>query len=763
MRISILLFSFSSLLSSILHSQTYHRADTIKVKENGNFLKYPWAGGLNFVQVSEVDMNFDGKKDLFMFDRTSHKVYCFINGGTPGKVDYYDSTAKYASHFPHLEDWALIRDYNHDGLPDIFTYAIQFGGIKVWRNTSSGGNLQFTLETPYIKSDYGSSTTNLYVSRIDLPSIEDIDGDGDLDVVTIDFSLTLFEYHVNRSVELGYGTDSLIFKLDPGCWGHFNEPQQGCGVHLNQSCKINMDNYPIPPLYPPMTREEEEQNAILHDGGNCVLCLDVNGDKVKDILLGQKCCNMTLAMNGGSQSSANMISKDTTFPVYNIPIALTALPCGFYVDVNNDSVRDLLVCPNMVGISGDKNEIWYYKNTGSDSIPVFSWQKNNFLQEDMIDVGTGSDPVFFDYDNDGLTDILVSNYSMQLDSSCAPPNHFYNVWAYKNTGTASLPQFTLADTGYANLSSQLPNLISKHLTFGDLDGDLVTDMMIGDYNGYVHFLKNTGGSGPANFVLTTQNFPDSTGNPIKVGTFATPQLVDVNRDGKLDLIIGTRAGTISYYQNIGTTTSAVFALRTKTFGGIDVLKPCCTGYSVPFMYDSAGSYRLIVGSEAGRSLADPMGWIWKFNNIDGNLNGNFSVVDSMFENIWEGERMAVNGKDINSDGIIDMIIGNSNGGMVLYLSDSTANAVEELANENFDFTIYPNPSACGKFQITNPKFQISRIEIFSTIGEKVFALMQPFNHSTIDVELPSGLGQGIYFCKVSGKNFSKTKKLVILK
>ena len=78
-------------------SQSYTRIDTIPVKVNGNWLKNPWTGGHNYIQLSDIDMNFDGKKDLFVFDRTGHKVTTYINKGTPNTVDYVDSSFKYAS------------------------------------------------------------------------------------------------------------------------------------------------------------------------------------------------------------------------------------------------------------------------------------------------------------------------------------------------------------------------------------------------------------------------------------------------------------------------------------------------------------------------------------------------------------------------------------------------------------------------------------------------------------------------------------------
>lgn len=759
-----------------LYAQYFFR-DTISVIVNSQPLKNPWAGGHNYIQISATDLNFDGIKDLFVFDRSGDKITTYINGGTPNTVDYRHAPL-YESLFPHIEDWSLLADYNCDGKEDIFTYGITMGGIRVWKNTSVGGTLQFTLTVPFIQSDYGTSVTNLYVSRTDVPAIADIDNDGDLDVLTFDFTGSYLEYHINKSKELGYGCDSLIFVKDPLCWGNFKEDFTGCRVDLNTFCKVmnpdsvkkflQLDIALSSPsgegLY--QKNPSEESADLLRSGkahtGSCSLCFDGDGDGDKDVIIGDlACCQFTYLRNGGDTAIASIDFKDTTFPSYNIPVNFASFPCGYFLDVNNDSKRDLIVCPNVENISVNTESIWYYENIGADSAPVFQRIKRDFLQDEMIDAGEGANAVFFDYDNDGLTDLLISNYTYYSDTSCST-DRLGNVFAYKNTGTAPAPVFQLASTDYANLDSQIPNTFAKHLTFGDLDNDLDFDMMMGDYNGYIHYFENTAlPNMPANFVLSQQNYLDFSNTPIDVGSFATPQLIDIDRDSDLDLVIGEYAGNLNYYQNIGSPSSPLFKPISSSFGGVDVLKSCCTGYSVPFFFDSAGTYRLIVASEGIRTQQGGTGWLWYFSNIDANLGGNFNLVDSMYMNIWEGERMTINGKDINADGLMDLVIGNYAGGVTIYRGDSIGVSVAEINTNVFDFTILPNP-ASGEFSIVIKNFNPSNkteLNIYNLLGERI----ESTNIFSASIKpQTSNFSAGIYLCELRTRQFSVVKKIVII-
>ena len=725
---------------------TFTRNDNIPVKANNILIPMPWVGGHNFCQFSDIDLNFDSIPDLFVFDRTGDKITTYINKGTPNTVDYIYQP-QYAQKFPKLGSWAILLDYNCDGKEDIFTYAINVAGIKVYRNDSDPVNgLKFSLVTPYIKSNYHpSSITNLYVSSVDIPSIEDMDNDGDMDVVTFHQAGTILELHKNLSQENGYGCDSLIFKLDiNGCWGNFSEDPLNCSIHLNQSCGMVYPYIP-PPLY-------ETTNS---HSGSCSLCLDMDGDKDKDIILGDvSCCTMTMLINGGTSTSANMISMDDSFPSNTKIIQAPIFPCAYFLDVNNDGKRDMIVSPNQANISLNKQSIWYYKNINSDSAPVFSFVKDNFLQDAMIDVGEGASATFFDYNSDGLQDLLIGTYN-QLTDSCPGTEH-YNITAFKNTGTRFNPAFDLDTADFFELSIQLSGIDSANFSpaFGDLDNDGDPDMMVGSYNGGLHYFENTAGLGnAANFILTQANYPDNFADPIDIGNYSVPQIIDANRDGMLDLIIGEKGGNINYYENTGTPLSPVFTFITDSFGRVDVRnyqEP--SGYSIPCMFDYNGNYMLLVGSVSG--------YLYCYKNIDGNLSGNFTLADSMFQNIWGGIRNSVTVKDINGDYVLDMMTGNYCGGVSFYKGTDTLTTHIQNDYSKIDFTLFPNP-ANEIVHITFSDFFTGNISLCNIYGQQL--IKTSITHSkTVHIRTET-LAGGTYFCHMETPQWKKVKVVVVVK
>lgn len=705
------------------------RYDSIPVTEGSSSLINAWAGGFNSPQFSEIDLNGDGIKDLFAFERNWYgMVKTFINSGTANQVDYIHD-ARYQWKFPVMHNWTLLADYNCDGKNDIFTSVP--AGAAVYRNDSHPtSGLKFTLVAPLLLSKSSLGLTPLYVSPPDIPAIKDIDGDGDMDILSFDVLGNAMMFHKNMSMEKYDNCNSLEFDLDSECWGYFSESSLDNSITLFDTCS-NVSS--------------KTTNDNRH-AGSATLAIDLNGNGLQDLLLGDISYNNIVSLNnGGTIEKASMISQDTSFPSYSTPVDLTVFPAAYYFDVNNDDKQDLLISPNNPNTSENFNNIWYYKNVGTELVPDFEFQDNNFLQGEMIDVGEGARPVFFDADSDGLLDIVIGNFGYFVSS-----NTFDSKLALlRNTGTLTNPSFDLIERNYADLSSL--NINSVYPSFGDLDGDGDKDMIIGDEEGHLHFFVNTAGAGlPAEFSLSKPNYMN-----IDVGETAMPQLVDVNHDEKLDLLVGERSGTIDYYENTGSLTDASFSSSPTNdfFGEVDVMPECCSGYSSPFLtVDSVGNHLLYVGSEQGM--------LYQFNNIEGNLDGSFNLVDSLFLSALNA---TISGADLNNNGSTEIIYGEYAGGIAI-LKKGTPQwiGIKENNINTIQVNIFPNPTKSSVYLQMKTKlpYEIVDVQLLNFLGQVVSVQQYTYTGSQIKIDLID-TSPGIYFIHIQTEVFVSTKKLII--
>ncbi len=171
-------------------------------------------------------------------------------------------------------------------------------------------------------------------------------------------------------------------------------------------------------------------------------------------------------------------------------------------------------------------------------------------------VGNGfARPAFADLDNDGDLDALVGAQTNGI------------ALGYENTGTSSSPVWT------AKPSWNTPSVgLYASPEFADLDNDGDYDLMIGSVNpgdltkGYVYGYENTGtASSP---VWTAHSGWDRLG--IGSVPFAVPSLVDLNNDGRIDLVITLGDGghppvngDVLEYENTGTVSSPVWTLSSE--------------------------------------------------------------------------------------------------------------------------------------------------------------------------------------------------------
>ncbi|MBL0095465.1 MAG: VCBS repeat-containing protein [Bacteroidetes bacterium] len=655
------------------------RDTSIAVYHNSNRLENAWAGGMNTPVFGTMDLNGDGKMDLIEFDAPSFRVNTFINLGI-ANMSSYKYAPEYARVFPKdLEGWIRTFDYDYDGDMDLFSYA--GGAISLFRNDyTSGTGLMFTPITYQMGTHYGGFSTNIYASRVNAPALTDLDNDGDMDVLAFSISGSWVECHKSYSMDSLGSPGQLLHYNIPVCWGYFvlaNNTNTAVLPPVLPTCPLWVAN---PSARTPFEESFEPGSGPLslatrqqRHAGSTLLALDMNGDGDKDILNGDILGNNVLYIeNCGTPDSAWVCAQDTAFPSYDIPANLNDVAGPHYFDANNDGSNDLIVS-NFFFTGEDYYNVKFYRNTTNNQSNVFAYVKNRWLVDGMIEVGTGAHPVFFDVDQDGKKDLLVGNDFYYNNNSPVG-----KIAYYRNTGTGTKAEYTLVTDDFSGVSAT--GLLGIYPAFGDLDGDGDADMLLGESDGNLVYYQNIAGVGnPCIFILTQLNYQS-----INIGDNAAPQLVDVDRDGDLDLLIGERAGTLNYYKNTGSPTVPVFSLETSNFGGLNVTKwNSFAGFSAPVLFDNGSGYELIVGSMSG--------YLYHYNNIDGNLAGNFNLVDSMFQNIFEPQVAVPAMADVDSDGKYDLAVGSLAGGIVLYTQDATLSIAQPASSGAF-FTLYPNPT-----------------------------------------------------------------------
>ncbi|HEX2898421.1 MAG TPA: FG-GAP-like repeat-containing protein, partial [Bacteroidia bacterium] len=374
---------------------------------------------------------------------------------------------------------------------------------------------------------------------------------------------------------------------------------------------------------------------------------------------------------------------------------------------------------------------------------------------EMVDAGQCAFPLLFDHNGDGLLDLVLGNHTRKVTAT----NMNSGLVLYENTGTATSPEFTLTSRNYAGLTNAFnPAILGMAPTLGDLDGDGDPDMLIGDSEGRVHYVQNTAPTGQAaNFSnVTVQYFG------IDIGQNATPALADIDRDGDLDLILGDISGNLNYFENTGTAQAAVFSNvpDDDLWGGVDTQPICCTGYSVPYIFQNPQTNRfdMIVGSQDGNLLY--------YNDFESELGSTFTLDQGNFGEIQEGERTAIAGADLNNDNVWEWVVGNVRGGIGFYSGNGLITTSPDVQLPRpADWQVFPNPSS-GIFGVQlSPSHAAGtmRISVLNLHGQSLLRQdhVSAAKGATVDM---SAFAPGIYFLRMDLNGvFGGVKRIEVMR
>ena len=305
----------------------------------------------------------------------------------------------------------------------------------------------------------------------------------------------------------------------------------------------------------------------------------------------------------------------------------------------------------------------------------------------------------------------------------------------------------------------------------DDDGDM--DLIVGDVWGYVTLFSNVGSRNEP--VLTRSGRLTANGQEIDAGYFAVPVIIDWNNDHKKDLVLGTESEGIRIYLNSGTDNAPVF-----------------TDYSsVDSAYFFRGHPEVLDLNEDGRKdlLVGADGYIYYFKNQGSDARPEFNHGERLLlknnSEIHVFDRARVDAADWNQDGKIDLIVGDNEGYISIFLNKGVPAGLKDrpvLPTNVKLFQNYPNPfgvagnkMALGGYGSTTIAFKLQKPEqvsltIYSSDGREIRQLLnRQLNSGSHSVQWSGNdqngraVASGVYYYELRSNTFRESRKMLLFR
>jgi len=708
---TLLLFIFGCLGLSAQFTE-FRAVDVGGVDVEGQTLRHPYTGGLEAPQFQSLRLDSDDREDLIVFDRVGAKALPFIaSENEDGSLSYLYKPSLEA-HLPDgLNQLLLVQDLNCDGWKDLITTRIASVAadvILIAHLRVPGSSLQFEPPQPLLLSE-GGELAPIHIHAYDLPVLQDINGDEQPDLLYIPIGGTYIQYYEQRG-----NCEALVYELRDDCWG-------------NASYTVEADFQ--------LQACDSEPPGIAASGcaGSVMACRDMDADGDQDLLFSGLYDEHIIELrNDGSAQWANLVSQSSDWVNDGAP--LTRFPSPFFLPYSQSDQPDLVVATNLItgqGYSPYNQRLLRFEKGGETGGWVLA--EEAFMLEEMLDFGFRSNVLAEDVNGDGLADLLFASNQQHPTFS-----YTSTIALLLNVGTAASPAFELAELDWQGLSAF--NYKSIAPAMGDLNGDGRKDLLLGMENGDLRL-----------FIATSEGYQLMQGLPLhelSLNGLSRPELVDYDADGLLDIVCGTRDGTISLLKNTGSSTSPAFQKLTDTLGGI-----------VPSegFYQECGLELLPKPSEPGAF------WLY-YGRRDGTIDlydiqgmAPAQELERQLSGIDLGERISLQLVDLNEDGLPELLGGNARGGLEAFAAQPLTPQAEVVPG-NASPCLYPNPADDQLWLELPGGLPGGMLNLYTADGQRVgrFVLNQ-WTSSFAVGHLPSGL----YFYQIKTKNQAFSGKLVI--
>jgi hypothetical protein len=182
--------------------------------------------------------------------------------------------------------------------------------------------------------------------------------------------------------------------------------------------------------------------------------------------------------------------------------------------------------------------LYLLKNTGTNAAPVYAKPVQLTAGGVPIDVYGRPSPCFGDFRGTGKLDLICGEF---IDGFTY----------FENIGTRTEPRYAAGrklTLGGQPLTMDLCMIAPVEC---DFNGDGHLDLVVGQEDGRVAFLENTGAVVDGLPQFLPPRFFRQVADEVKFGVLSAPSAVDLDGDGLEDIVAGNSAGYVGFIKNLG--------------------------------------------------------------------------------------------------------------------------------------------------------------------------------------------------------------------